>query len=74
MHSSNMIGVVIADVMNPFLQRSSKVFSWQRVRRGTESSCAIREIIRGRKRDIRILQSQFVEGIILGSSYVEDEW
>ncbi|WP_302762202.1 LacI family DNA-binding transcriptional regulator [Christensenella hongkongensis] len=74
MHSSNMIGVVIADVMNPFFTEIVKGIQLAAREAGYGIVlCDTGDNPEEEKEYIRILQSQFVEGIILGSSYVEDD-
>ncbi len=72
--TSNAVGVLVPDIMNPFfteiikgIQIASKLSDFSIV------LCDTSDNPEDEKRYIDVLRSQLVDGIILGSSYVEDD-
>ena len=73
-HTTNTIGVLISDITNPFYTEVVKGIQSVAFSSGyTVVLCDTTDNSEEERKHIKKLSAQFVDGIILGSSYVEDD-
>jgi LacI family transcriptional regulator len=73
-HSMNTIGMLIADIINPFYSQIIKGVQSEAEKAGyCLILCDTNDDPASEKRYIETLHSQFVDGVILSSTYVEDD-
>ena len=73
-HSMNTIGMLIADIINPFYSQMIKGVQEEAKKAGYGLIlCDTNDDPLSEKRYIETLHAQFVDGVILGSSYIEDD-